>query len=80
MATKKNEVTQILHNIGTNNKAADLYPLVYDNLHEIAEKLYRRERPGHTLQPTILVNEATSYKSLFLTLTSPSYLCFPNDF
>ena len=58
MANKKNEVTQILHNIGTNNKSADLYPLVYDNLHEIAEKLYRRERPGHTLQPTILVNEA----------------------
>ncbi|WP_282124549.1 sigma-70 family RNA polymerase sigma factor [Algibacter mikhailovii] len=59
---KKNEVTQILHNIGTNNKSADLYPLVYDNLHEIAEKLYLRERPGHTLQPTILVNEA--YMSL----------------
>ena len=32
--------------------------MVYDNLHEIAEKLYRRERSGHTLQPTLLVNEA----------------------
>ena len=62
MEDKKNEVTQILRNIGTENKAADLYPIVYDNLHEIAEKLYRRERPGHTLQPTLLVNEA--YMSL----------------
>jgi RNA polymerase sigma factor (TIGR02999 family) len=62
MDKKKSEVTQILNNIGTKNKTADLYPLVYDNLHDIAEKLYRRENQGHTLQPTILVNEA--YMSL----------------
>jgi len=40
------------------DRAANLYPLVYENLHEIADKLYKRERPGHTLQPTLLVNEA----------------------
>ncbi|WP_136481762.1 sigma-70 family RNA polymerase sigma factor [Cognatitamlana onchidii] len=61
-SNKKNEVTQILNNIESSSRTADLYPLVYNNLHEIAEKLYRRERPGHTLQPTILVNEA--YMSL----------------
>ncbi len=55
---KKEEVTQILQNLGDKNRAGDLYPLVYDNLHDIADKLYRRERSGHTLQPTLLVNEA----------------------
>ena len=58
MDHQKKEVTQILKDFSTKNRAADLYPLVYDNLHEIAKKLYRRERPGHTLQPTLLVNEA----------------------
>ncbi len=58
MDDKKKEVTQILKNIGGSNRTADLYPMVYDNLHDIAEKLYKRERPGHTLQPTLLVNEA----------------------
>ena len=54
----KEQVTQILKNFSDKNRAADLYPMVYNNLHDIAEKLYRRERPGHTLQPTLLVNEA----------------------
>lgn len=56
--SKKNQVTQILSNLSDKGQQAQLYPLVYDNLHEIAEKLYRREKAGHTLQPTILVNEA----------------------
>ena len=58
MEEKKKEVTQILKNFSSSKRAADLYPMVYDNLHDIAEKLYRRERPGHSLQPTLLVNEA----------------------
>lgn len=58
MEDKKKEVTQILKSFGSSKRAEDLYPMVYDNLHDIAEKLYRRERPGHTLQPTLLVNEA----------------------
>lgn len=58
MDNNKNQVTQILGDLSDKSKQAQLYPLVYDNLHEIAEKLYRRERAGHTLQPTILVNEA----------------------
>lgn len=62
MEKSKKEVTQILNDITSGSRNEELYPLVYDNLHEIAEKLYRRERPGHTLQPTILVNEA--YMSL----------------
>lgn len=40
-----------------------LFPLVYQELHQAASRLLRREQPGHTLQPTALVNEA------FLKLT-----------
>jgi RNA polymerase sigma factor (TIGR02999 family) len=36
----------------------DLMPLVYDELRRIAARYMGRERPGHTLQATGLVNEA----------------------
>ena len=40
-------------------KALDkLMPLVYSELRRLAGNYLRRERPGHTLQPTALVNEA----------------------
>ena len=35
-----------------------LMPLVYSELRRLATNYLRRERPGHTLQPTALVNEA----------------------
>jgi len=35
-----------------------LLPLVYDELRRVARAHLRRERPGHTLQPTALVHEA----------------------
>jgi RNA polymerase sigma-70 factor (ECF subfamily) len=42
-----------------NEKAvAELMPLVYDELRRLAAGYLRRERPGQTLQPTALVNEA----------------------
>src|SRR6266852_3918297 len=34
-----------------------LLPLVYDELHRQAMRFFGRERAGHTLQPTALVNE-----------------------
>lgn len=34
-----------------------LIPVVYEQLHDLARVLMRRERPGHTLQPTALINE-----------------------
>ena len=37
---------------------AELMPLVYDELRRLARGYLRRERPGRTLQPTALVNEA----------------------
>ena len=36
----------------------ELMPLVYGELHRIARSFMRRQQPGHTLQPTALVNEA----------------------
>ena len=36
----------------------NLLPLVYDELHRQAARFMRRERAGHTLQTTALINEA----------------------
>ena len=38
--------------------ASRLVPLVYDELRRLARDYLRRERGGHTLQPTALVHEA----------------------
>jgi RNA polymerase sigma-70 factor (ECF subfamily) len=35
-----------------------LTPIVYDQLHSLARRYLNRERPGHSLQATALVNEA----------------------
>ena len=35
-----------------------LTPMVYDELHRLAQRYMKRERPGHSLQTTALVNEA----------------------
>ena len=35
-----------------------LTPIVYDELHRLASRYMKRERPGHSLQTTALVNEA----------------------
>ena len=35
-----------------------LIPLIYEELHRIARRYLDRERPGHTLQTTALINEA----------------------
>ena len=45
---------------GTGDRSAfdRLYQAVYDELRRMAEGNMRRERAGHTLQPTALVNEA----------------------
>lgn len=53
-------VTQLLVDWGNGDKTAleRLMPLVYSELRRLATNYLRRERPGHTLQPTALVNEA----------------------
>ena len=54
------EVTQILRQwcSGDTTVVERLTPLVYDELRRLAEAYMRRERPGHTLQPTELIHEA----------------------
>jgi RNA polymerase sigma-70 factor, ECF subfamily len=53
-------VTRLLRELdeGQTDAANRLAPLVYDELHLIAVNALRRERDGHTLQPTALVHEA----------------------
>jgi RNA polymerase sigma-70 factor, ECF subfamily len=53
------EITLMLAELrGGNREAVDkLLALVYDELRRIAAAKLRRERVGHTLQPTALVNE-----------------------
>lgn len=58
MISNKLHITQLLNDPSLGDRDEKLYPMVYDNLHGIAEKLFYRERSGHTLQPTLLVNEA----------------------
>jgi hypothetical protein len=43
---------------GDTNARERMLPLVYDELRRLAAGYLRRERPGHTLQPTALVHEA----------------------
>jgi RNA polymerase sigma factor (TIGR02999 family) len=59
-ASDGHEVTALLGRLsGGNPEAADaLAPLIYSELHRLAVSCMRRERTGHTLQPTALVNEA----------------------
>jgi RNA polymerase sigma factor (TIGR02999 family) len=55
-----NDVTRILSQIesGDPSAAERLLPLVYDELRKLAAAKLAREKPGQTLQPTVLVHEA----------------------
>ena len=59
-AGMSSEITILLQRwqAGDDTAVDALMPLVYSELHRIAEAYLRRQRPGHTLQPTALVNEA----------------------
>ena len=54
------DITALLVAWGRGDEAAlqQLIPLVHRELHQIARRCLKGERPGHTLQPTALVNEA----------------------
>lgn len=60
MASSSHTVTQLLLAWGQGDEGAlaQLVPLVEAELHRLAQLYLRRERSGHTLQPTALVNEA----------------------
>jgi RNA polymerase sigma factor (TIGR02999 family) len=61
------DVTQILNAIeaGDPGAAAELLPLVYDELRKLASAHLADEKPGQTLQPTALVHE------VYLRLVGP---------
>jgi len=54
------DITRLLEAAGRGDRLAfdRLYRAVYEELRRIAQANMRREAPGHTLQPTALVNEA----------------------
>ena len=54
------DVTSLLKRLagGHQDAASELIPVIYRELHRLAARHLRHERPDHTLQPTALVNEA----------------------
>lgn len=59
-APNPQNITQLLAEWRDGKQSAldELYPLVYDELHRLARRYMSRERKGHTLQTTALINEA----------------------
>jgi RNA polymerase sigma factor (TIGR02999 family) len=55
-----NEVTKIIHAIeaGDQHAAAELLPLVYEELRALAGQRLAQDKPGQTVEPTALVHEA----------------------
>ena len=64
------DVTRLLNDWANGNQQAldELTPLVYRELRQLAASCLRKERDGHTLQPTALVHEA------YLRLVKPGSL------
>jgi len=60
MGPSDETITGLLHAWGQGDRAAyeELVRLVYGELRRLAQRHLRRERTGHTLQPTALVHEA----------------------
>jgi RNA polymerase sigma factor (TIGR02999 family) len=60
MPTPTHSVTRLLEEWRNGDREAldRLIPVVYDELRRLAARRLRRERPGHTLQTTALINEA----------------------
>ncbi len=60
MAPDPGEITQLLQQWRTGDLHVEgrLFELLTPEMHQIAERCFRRERRGNSLQPTVLVNEA----------------------
>jgi RNA polymerase sigma-70 factor, ECF subfamily len=67
-------VTMLLDRVSSGDRAAteELFPLVYDELRSLAASFLAREKAGHTLQPTALVNEA------YMRLVGPGEVTWDN--
>ncbi|HVP48950.1 MAG TPA: sigma-70 family RNA polymerase sigma factor [Bryobacteraceae bacterium] len=60
MRTDQGDVSELLRAWSDGDQSAleRLTPIVYDELHRLASRYMKRERSGHSLQTTALVNEA----------------------
>ncbi|MGI8883885.1 MAG: sigma-70 family RNA polymerase sigma factor [Pyrinomonadaceae bacterium] len=60
MTAENQDVTELLRKWSDGDAAAleELTPLIYAELHRLAKRYMSRERDGHTLQTSALVNEA----------------------
>ena len=60
MTAGPHEITRLLKDWSSGDRAAldRLMPLVYDELHRLAHQYMKRERSGHALQTSALINEA----------------------
>ena len=60
MEPPSHQITQLLQAWSGGDEAAlnQLMPVVYGELHRLAQRFMADERPGHTLQTTALVNKA----------------------
>ena len=59
MSIGQTDVTRLLQDWSHGDPLAleRLIPLVFEDLRQIAGRMFQRESDGHTLQPTALVNE-----------------------
>ena len=59
-STGKHDISGLLcaWSQGDQQALDQLIPIVYQELHRLARNYMNREQPGHSLQPTALVNEA----------------------
>ena len=59
MKSEEDQITVLLQRLGRGDREAEaeLLPLVYGQLHRLAERQFRAERACRTLEPTALVNE-----------------------
>jgi RNA polymerase sigma-70 factor (ECF subfamily) len=74
MSTSTSDVTRLLQDWGEGDPSAleRLIPLVFEDLRQIAGRMFQRESDGHTLQPTALVNE------VYLKLTNQRKMHWQN--
>ena len=60
MEARSDQATQLLNRLSAGDRSVsnELMELIYGELHALARAFMKRERDGHTLQPTALVHEA----------------------
>ncbi len=66
-------ITALLRQAREGNASARdaIMPLLYRELHRLAEAAFRGEKPGNTLQPTVLVHEV--FLKLFQGSVTPEF-------